>query len=80
MIRAGFLPGELTVNGLVIGASRSTLRRYYEQFVIFGPDAFVEEAAGYADFQEAMRRKLLRELGVALMSRREGDAPSPAVR
>ena len=71
MIRAGFPPGELTVNGLVIGASRSTLRRYFEQFVIHGPDAFVEEADDYADFQEAMRRKLLRELGVAQISRLE---------
>ena len=55
----------------MIGASRTTLRRYYEQFVIHGPDAFVEEADDYADFQEAMRRKLLRELGVPRISELE---------
>jgi hypothetical protein len=81
LIRAGFPPGALTINGLVIGASRTTLRRYYEQFVILGPDAFVEEADDYADFQAAMRRKLLRELGVPRISRLEDRAgqPAPAV-
>jgi hypothetical protein len=76
VVRAGFRPGALTVNGLVIGASRTTLRRYYEQFVIYGPEAFVEEADDYEDFQATMRRKLLRELGVprisALQPRRGG--------
>jgi hypothetical protein len=68
LIRGGFAPDALIVNGLVIGASRATLRRYYEQFVIHGPGAFVEEAENYADFEAAMRRKLLRELGVPRIS------------
>ena len=59
----------ITVNGLVIGANVTTLGRYYRQFVIQGPGAFVEEAGDYADFERAMRRKLLRELGVIEMSR-----------
>ena len=54
--------------GLVIGANVATLGRYYRQFVIQGPGAFVEEASDYADFERAMRRKLLRELGVIEMS------------
>jgi hypothetical protein len=54
----------ITVNGLVVGATVRTLARYYRQFVIQGPGAFVEEADDYADFERAMRRKLLRELGV----------------
>ena len=58
----------ITVNGLVIGANVATLGRYYRQFVIQGPGAFVEVAADYADFERAMRRKLLRELGVIEMS------------
>ena len=61
------MPG-VTVNGLVVGATVVTLSRYYRQFVIQGPGAFVEEAADYADFERAMRRKLLRELGVIEMS------------
>ena len=59
----------ITVNGLVIGANVATLARYYQQFVIQGPGAFVEVADDYADFERAMRRKLLRELGVIEMSR-----------
>ena len=58
----------ITVNGLVIGANVVTLGRYYQQFVIQGPGAFVEVADDYADFEQAMRRKLLRELGAMEMS------------
>ena len=58
----------MTVNGLVIGANVVTLGRYYQQFVIQGPGAFVEAADDYEDFERAMRRKLLRELGVIEMS------------
>lgn len=58
----------ITVNGLVIGPSHDPLARYYERFVIHGPDAFVEEAQGYGDFERAMRRKLVRELRPAPMS------------
>ena len=54
----------VTVNGLVVGATVVTLARYYRQFVIQGPGAFVEVAEDYEDFEQAMRRKLLRELGV----------------
>ena len=60
----------VTVNGLVIGATRETLGRYYRQFVIQGPGAFVEVATDYGDFEQAMKRKLLRELGVVEVSRR----------
>jgi Protein of unknown function (DUF1194) len=59
---------DVIVNGLVIGANRETLRRYFEQFVIHGPGAFVETATDYADFERAMRRKLQRELGVGQVS------------
>jgi len=54
----------VTVNGLVVGATAVTLARYYRQFVIQGPGAFVEVAEDYEDFEQAMRRKLLRELGL----------------
>jgi len=70
------VPG-ITVNGLVIGANVDTLGRYYQQFVIQGPGAFVEAADDYADFERAMRRKLLRELGVIEMS---GRPDGPAIR
>ena len=58
----------ITVNGLVIGSDVRVLGRYYRQYVVQGPGAFVEAAEDYADFEAAMRRKLLRELGVIQMS------------
>ncbi len=68
------LPDEgITVNGLVVGANVVTLGRYYQRFVIHGPGAFVEAAQAYDDFERAMRRKLLRELGVIEMSGRPED-------
>ncbi len=51
----------VTVNGLVIGATPD-LVAYFEREVMYGPDAFVEEANDYADFERAMRQKLIREL------------------
>jgi hypothetical protein len=61
----------ITVNGLVIGSDVQVLGRYYRQYVVQGPGAFVEAAQDYADFEAAMRRKLLRELGVIEMSAME---------
>lgn len=56
----------ITVNGLVInveGADRKEgLIDYFEQRVIRGPASFVEEAKGFEDYGNAMRRKLIREL------------------
>lgn len=63
----------MTVNGLVIGSDVGVLGRYYQQYVVQGPGAFVEVAEDYAGFERAMRRKLLRELGVIQMS--EGVTP-----
>ncbi len=63
----------ITVNALAITGERPhdqarndrplrSLNRYLAARVIRGPDAFVETALDYADFEEAMTRKLLREL------------------
>ena len=38
------------------------LASYFRAFVILGPGAFVETALGFADYEDAMVRKLLREL------------------
>jgi hypothetical protein len=70
MARREFPLEGITVNGLVIGSTRVTLGRYFEQFVIQGPGAFVEAAVDYTDFERAMKRKLLRELGVMEVSDR----------
>ena len=67
----------VTVNGLAIetsgtkGASLTAvpgdMARYYRKRVLRGPDAFVEVADGFEDFERAMRKKLERELGVAIL-------------
>jgi hypothetical protein len=61
----------MTINALVIADKNGTgedpslarLAAYFETQVIRGPGAFVEPALGFANFREAMERKLLRELG-----------------
>lgn len=68
-------PAGVIVNGLVIGADDANggdqreedikaLSSYYRAYVISGPNAFVETAAGFSQYAEAMERKLLRELQV----------------
>lgn len=65
--------GDATINALVVtppppgtehrpDTAISSLAEYFRIEVIRGPDAFVEVARGYADFEEAMARKLFREL------------------
>jgi len=63
----------VTVNALVIGnealqhverysAALEKLGLYFQAEVIRGPDAFVQPALNFAGFEEAMTKKLLREL------------------
>ncbi len=73
------VPEGMTVNALVIGpgpnrptgeawVEASALVAYFEAWVIRGPDAFVEVANGFEDFEAAMTRKLLREIqGLSLV-------------
>lgn len=69
----------ITVNALVIGADNQNagdqrqaeigaLSSYFRAEVIAGPDAFVETALGFDDYEAAMTRKLLRELEVLAVS------------
>lgn len=78
--------GWITVNGLVItptGRANTTknltnvktLETYYREYVLRGPGAFAELASSYAEFEKAMRRKLLRELRLPNLSRL--DSPFP---
>jgi hypothetical protein len=69
----------ITVNALVIGADNPSagdqrqaeigaLSSYFRAEVIVGPDAFVETALGFDEYEAAMTRKLLRELEVLAVS------------
>ncbi len=61
----------IVINALVIGSDHpdggvpvdeiKALRAHFETKVIRGPDAFTEVALGFADYERAMVRKLLRE-------------------
>lgn len=74
-VRGGAGFAGIVINALVVGsdsrrgpgprqAESDGLRGYFEAWVIHGPDAFAETAAGYGDYGRAMRRKLLRELQI----------------
>jgi hypothetical protein len=63
----------ITINALAVGQEytfllgakdrdNADLVDYFETNVIRGPDAFVEVAIGFRVFEEAMKRKLLKEL------------------
>jgi hypothetical protein len=81
----------ITVNALVIGADEGgeadrhavaigELSSYFNAHVIRGPDAFVQVALGFADYERAMTRKLLRELQPAAMSALEPSVVPAASR
>ncbi|MEQ8653057.1 MAG: DUF1194 domain-containing protein [Kiloniellales bacterium] len=57
----------VSVNGLAILTEDPTLDTYYRYHVILGAGAFVEVAATYADFAEAIHRKLIREIAAPLV-------------
>ncbi|MBB3896577.1 DUF1194 domain-containing protein [Roseococcus suduntuyensis] len=52
----------VTINGLAVLDEEPDLLEHYETEVIGGPGAFAMSCADYADFVEAIRRKLIREL------------------
>lgn len=60
---------DVTVNALAIGGAIETdaLVAYFRAEVIKGPNAFVEQARDHEDFERAMRRKLEREVGRAIV-------------
>lgn len=71
-------PPGVTINGLVVGADHQAigdtrqadikeLSSYYRVNVLRGPDAFVETALGYTAYQDAMTRKLIREMAAIVV-------------
>jgi len=59
----------ITINGLAILLEDTTLDRYFSRDVIGGPGAFVEEANDYADYARAIKRKLVKEIQYAPISK-----------
>lgn len=61
----------ITLNALVIGVDDTEsggLDNYFSTLVIQGPDAFTEIAAGFHAYEQAMVKKLLRELEGLMLS------------
>ncbi len=59
----------VTVNGLVIVGHFPELVNHYLTKVIKGPGAFVEVTPNFDRYEEAMQRKLLREIGMLVIGR-----------
>lgn len=58
--------GGITVNGLAILNDVPFLHYYLRNHVIGGSNAFVEVADDYSDYHRAIKRKLLREIGLPI--------------
>jgi hypothetical protein len=56
----------ININGLPILEVEPDLETYYRNNVVGGPGAFVISAATFADFGEAIRRKLIQEIAYKL--------------
>lgn len=52
---------DVTINALVV-SDEGDLASYYAKKVIVGPGAFVMDIRSYADYSDAIRKKLIREL------------------
>lgn len=67
---------EVTVNGLVVNAGdfegELALIPFYHAEVLHGRGAFLEIANGFADYERAMRRKLVREVTPVVIGRLDG--------
>ncbi len=59
----------VTVNGLVIKGAWPDPVEYYLSNVVRGDDAFLETTENFADYADAIKRKLLRELTPQLVAR-----------
>jgi hypothetical protein len=66
----------IEINALAIRTEEPDLDRYFEENLITGPAAFVQDAASYDDFAVAIRLKLLRELQGVVARMPSGEAPS----
>jgi len=69
-IRAALEAEGITVNALVIEPEApgvTGLTRYFEDNVITGPGAFTETIKGFSNYEDAIRRKLLRETAPAFV-------------
>lgn len=77
LAREATLARDVTINALVILNEMPDLEEYFGERVIGGFGAFVMAANDYPDYPEAIRRKLLREIGQTPVSRNHGGGRRP---
>ena len=77
MVNALAVGGELIDPGEMRHVSMAELQAYFRAYVIRGPEAFVETARGFREFEKAMIRKLKRELQVLAVSDAGDSLPHP---
>jgi len=63
----------VTVNGLAVLGGTKDVVDYFDREVRFGTGAFVETSQGYQGYQEAMTRKLFRELNDMILGALPAD-------
>lgn len=76
-VRARLLAEGVVINALAVEELGGDLTAYFRDHLIGGPDAFVETAPDFEDFQSAMERKLYREIAGRRIA---GLGPAPALR
>ena len=60
-VRSRAVAANVTINALVL-PDEPNLADYFERSVIVGPGSFVMEVAGFREYEDALRRKLVREI------------------
>jgi hypothetical protein len=70
-VRDAAIAAGITINGLAIVNEVADLDQYYREHVIGGPDAFLIVADDYHAFAQAIRDKLIREIGGAALASSE---------
>ena len=82
--RAEIIARGITLNGLAILDDDFALELYFRRNIIAGPGAFVMAVASYADFAEAIKLKLIREISEETLAagpaRSFRRASSPGIR
>jgi hypothetical protein len=77
LVRALAEKQQVEINALAIANQEKDLAIYYSENVITGPDAFVMQVDNYEAFAEAMKRKLIREIGPRAVSSTGSDKAGP---
>jgi len=71
-VRGVIVESGIVINALAIEELKDDLTKYFHQYVIGGHGSFVQTAWSFEDFRQAMRAKLLREIGTPRLSRVNG--------